>query len=155
MFTFLPEVTRAKLAEATRLEPHKREAQVALADTMTAMVHGSRITDSIKRSATVLYSGADVRSLYEVDLKTLLTAVPVVQVSKAAMPKLARVLVDAGLEPSMTQATKTIQGGGVSVNGIRQLATEPELLSTEEPLCGSFYLVKKGKRSFVIIEATV
>ena len=65
---------------------------------------------------------------------------------------LVEILVLSGLCPSKGQARKDIEGGGVYVNNTREAAFQ-RAIKTDDLLFGKYLLLRKGKRSYVVLTA--
>ena len=61
-------------------------------------------------------------------------------------------LVHAGLCPSKGQARKDIEGGGIYLNNVRE-SSATRTASTNELLFGRHFLLRKGKRNYVVVTA--
>jgi tyrosyl-tRNA synthetase len=64
--------------------------------------------------------------------------------------KLTRLLVDTGLAPSMAEARRLIEQGGVSVNGEKNSRQDAEVTLSREPAL----LIQVGKRKFLRVRGT-
>ena len=59
-------------------------------------------------------------------------------------------MVSSNLAKSNGEARKLIQGRGISINGIA--VSDPSIsLDFEGALCGQYLLLKKGKKSYVLL----
>lgn len=75
----------------------------------------------------------------------------VAEISLASGPwKLPRLLVDTGLAPSMAEARRLIEQGGVSVNGEKNSRQDSEVTLSSEPAL----LIQVGKRKFLRVRGT-
>jgi tyrosyl-tRNA synthetase len=149
VFTFLPLERIAQLAETAREAPERREAQQALAEEVTSLVHGDSSLESARRISRCLFQG-DIRGLTEADLNQLQQDGIQCTVTKEERPGLLAVLADAGLAPSRSAARKLLQGGGVSVNGVVQEHPEAEL-DWGQALFGRYFLVRRGKKNWHLL----
>lgn len=149
VFTFLPLERIAQLAEAAREAPERREAQQALAEEVTSLVHGDSSLESARRISRCLFQG-DIRGLTEADLNQLQQDGIQCTVTREERPGLLAVLADAGLAPSRSAARKLLQGGGVSVNGVVQEHPEAEL-DWGQALFGRYFLVRRGKKNWHLL----
>ena len=66
-----------------------------------------------------------------------------------ALPEL---LVHAGLCPSKGQARKDIDGGGIYLNNQRVVSSD-RLVSTADLLFGRYLLLRKGKKTYVVLQS--
>jgi tyrosyl-tRNA synthetase len=143
-FTFLPVGEIEALARQTAEAPEKREAQRVLAAEATRLVHGEEALRQAERAS---------QQAFGEDLEAVLAgedgAVPGSVLPASAVPRpVWRVLKDAGIVPSTSEARRLIQQGGVEINRrrVRDLA---------EALPAGRYAIKVGKRRVyrVVIEA--
>jgi tyrosyl-tRNA synthetase len=143
-FTFLPVGEIEALARQTAEAPEKREAQRVLAAETTRLVHGEEALRQAERASQQAFGD---------DLDVVLTgeggAVPGSVLPAAAVPRpVWRVLKDAGIVPSTSEARRLIRQGGVEINRRR-------IRDLEEALPAGRYMIKVGKRRVyrVVIEA--
>jgi tyrosyl-tRNA synthetase len=54
--------------------------------------------------------------------------------------------------PSKGQARKDIEGGGVNINNIREIAST-KMVTTADLLFGKHLLLRKGKKNYVVVTA--
>ena len=156
IFTFLASDRVETLAASHGQDPGKREAQIALAQEMTRLVHGEAGLEAAERITMALFSN-NLLDLTQTDLAQLaLDGMPSGK-ALAAEPMLAEVLVDSGLaktprgEVTLGQARKLIQGNGVSVNGVKAEDTEMKLMKSEA-LYERYFLIQKGKKNHYLLE---
>jgi tyrosyl-tRNA synthetase len=143
-FTFLPMAEVEALALQTTQAPEKREAQRVLAAEVTRMVHGEEARRRAERASQQAF-GDDVSGVLDGDDG----AVPGSVLPPTTAPRpVWRVLKDAGIVPSTSEARRLIQQGGVEVNRHR-------VQDLDEALAPGRYAIKVGKRRVyrVIIEA--
>ncbi len=140
------------LDRATAEQPGRRLAQRALADDVTALVHGPDEAARAARAAAVLFT-PEVASLDEATLLTALADAPT-----AALPPegltVAEALVAAGLAGSGGAARRLVSQGGVSVNGRKVDPADAErVLTSADAVHGRFLLLRKGKRDQAVLRA--
>tara|TARA_Y100000310_G_scaffold17194_1_gene17072 strand:+ start:7240 stop:8520 length:1281 start_codon:yes stop_codon:yes gene_type:complete len=136
----------AGVMDAHVAAPEERIAQNRLADEVTTLVHGAEETARARLAAVGLFG--DGRPTVEV-LEAIRGIVPESTVSAADIDgdeSLVDALVVSGLCSSRGDARRTIKGGGVSVNGLRQDA-EAAVLPPDSALGGRFVLLQKGRRN--------
>jgi tyrosyl-tRNA synthetase len=144
IFTFLEPGDIDALVRESEGAPEKRQAQRVLAREVTRLVHGDAATREAERAGQRAFDG---------DLADILAdeggAVPssVLPATEAPRP-VWRVLKDAGIVPSTSEARRLIQQGGVEVNRRR-------VVELGETLAPGRYAIKVGKRRVyrVVIEA--
>jgi tyrosyl-tRNA synthetase len=143
-FTFLEPSDIDALVRESEGAPEKRQAQRVLAREVTRLVHGDAATGEAERAGQRAFDG---------DLADILTdeggAVPgsVLPATEAPRP-VWRVLKDAGIVPSTSEARRLILQGGIEVNRRR-------VVELDETLAPGRYAIKVGKRRVyrVVIEA--
>jgi tyrosyl-tRNA synthetase len=149
-FTFLPLARIDELAEATARRPERREAQRALADEVTALVHGPAAVSEARRISEALFSG-DVAALSAAELAQVVRAVPgppepLALPGDGAMP-LVDLLVAAGVAPSRRAGRELVTAGAIAVNGAA--AKDPnQPVSRATALHGRYIIIRKGKKTY-------
>lgn len=153
LFTFQSQESIEQLARATAEFPAERRAQRLLAEEMTALVHGQAMAEQMVQAARVLFGRtAGLETLSLETLVALSQATPTLQVPRGAVPKLNALVMQAGLEPSMTRANQVIrESRAVLVNASKQ-DTIDFVPAEEDWLHGRFLLLRKGKKSFAFVE---
>ncbi len=147
-FTFLDKAAIEALEEQVRTEPHKRAAQIALAEEMTRFVHGEEMLSQAKRITAALFSG-DIKSLTADEIEQGFKEMPAYEASKESK-NIIDWLVDIGIEPSKRQAREDIKSGAISLNGER--VQEQELdVTADHAIEGKFIIVRKGKKSYSLV----
>ncbi|MFZ4764301.1 MAG: tyrosine--tRNA ligase [Roseimicrobium sp.] len=152
-FTFLPheEITALELAHGEN--PGARKAHHALAQSITALLHGEGAVRDAARASEILFGGS-LEGIAESTLDILRDEVPgaaltPAQVEGEGLP-LVEALVLAGLAQSKGQARKDIEGGGVYLNGQR-VAAATEKLTLERTLFGRYAMLRKGKKNYAML----
>lgn len=149
LFTFLSRQEIECLEQLLAERPERREAQQALADEVTRLVHGDSALASSKRITAALFSG-DIHSLAADDLGQLCQdGLPTLPAASGL--RVGETLTGLGLAKSNSQAMQLIKSGAVSVNGepVRSAAAE---LEQTVPLPGGYWLVRRGKRNWGLVQ---
>jgi tyrosyl-tRNA synthetase len=142
-FTFLSSTEIDALARQTQAAPEKREAQRILAAEVTRLVHGEEARRQAERASQRAFDD-DVSWVLETDEG----GVPGAVLTGTEAPRpVWRVLKDAGIAASTSEARRLIQQGGVEVN-------RRKVHTLDETLPAGRYAIKVGKRRVyrVIIE---
>jgi tyrosyl-tRNA synthetase len=142
-FTFLEPAEADALVRESQAVPEKRQAQRVLAREVTRLVHGDAATRVAEQAGQRAFEG-DLANLLHDDGD----AVPGSVLSATETPRpVWRVLKDAGIVPSTSEARRLIQQGGVEVNRKR-------VVELGETLAPGRYAIKVGKRRVyrVVIE---
>ncbi|URN95404.1 MAG: tyrosine--tRNA ligase [Candidatus Pristimantibacillus lignocellulolyticus] len=150
-FTFLDKETVESLAEKVQTEPHKREAQKALAEEMTKFVHGDEMLEQAKRITAALFSG-DIRSLTADEIEQGFKEMPTFTVDKESK-NIIDWLVDIGIEPSKRQAREDITKGAISMNG-EKVADVEFTVTADHAIGGRFIIIRKGKKNYSLVKLT-
>ncbi len=138
------------LDRATVEQPARRLAQRALADDLTALVHGAEEAKRAARAAAVLFT-PDVSSLDTDTLAAALAEAPATTLPGEGLT-VAEALVASGLAGSGGAARRLVEQGGVSVNGVKLDPDDSErLLGPADAIHGRFVLLRKGKRDQVVL----
>lgn len=148
-FTFLSKEEIDELETKVKTEPHKREAQLKLAEEMTKFVHSEEALVKAKRITAALFSG-DIKSLTADEIEQGFKDMPTFNASTE--PKnIVDWLVDLGIEPSKRQAREDITSGAISINGDK--VTDLEMLITaDNSFEGKFIIVRKGKKNYSLVK---
>ncbi len=148
-FTFLSKEEIDALNEKVQTEPHKREAQKALAEEMTKFVHGEEMLEQAKRITAALFSG-DIRSLTADEIEQGFKEMPTFTASQETK-NIVDWLVELGIEPSKRQAREDITKGAISMNGERVTDVEANV-TAEHAIGGKFIIIRKGKKSYSLVK---
>ncbi|WP_447832121.1 tyrosine--tRNA ligase [Aeromonas salmonicida] len=143
-FMSLTEIDALEAEDAQR--QGRKQAQQALANELTELVHGKAALAAVQRISELLFSG-DVARLGESDLA---------QLAQDGMPSstvsgeidLVTLLVSCGLANSKRIARELLAAGAISLNGtIRQ----DEQLSAEDRLFDRYLLLRRGKKQYQLV----
>ena len=154
-FTFLTREEIAALEQAHQANPGARVAHKALAKAVTDLLHGPAATTEAIRASEILFGG-DLAGIAESTFNEIVGEVPTKEMERVRLEGAGISLVDlfvhAGLMPSKGQARKDIEGGAANVNNIRE--TNPvRNVTTADLLFGRHLLLRKGKKTYVILTA--
>ncbi len=154
-FTFLEvdEIEALLRREAER--PEARAVQKLLAAELTRMVHGADALARVEQVTEVLFGGGDLRQLDAAGLRQAFHASPRIRIPRAELATglpLTEALVRAALAPSKGRARTDVLSGAVSINHV----AEPDprrKLGTGDLLPGGFIVLRRGKKTYCLIEA--
>ena len=137
MLTFLP------LEEIAELTAHKDErinhAKEVLAYEVTRLVHGDEEAAKAQEAARAAFSGGA-----SANMPTVKVELPDEGIGIVALMKLT------GLVPSNGEGFRTIEQGGLSING--QKISDTKLIVTKEMFKDGPIILKKGKKTFLKVE---
>jgi tyrosyl-tRNA synthetase len=140
-FTFVPRAEVEELDAAVAERPERREAQQRLALEVTTHVHGADEAARAQRAAAVLFTEG-ISELDERSLLDVLADAPSVDIAPGTT--LVGALTASGLSSSNSDARRSIDSGGVSVNNVRQAADRA--ITDDDLLHGRFVVLRRGKR---------
>ena len=151
-FTDLTAPEREALALSLKSAPEAREAQKRLARELTKLVHGEAELAKVEGATQALF-GADLKTLDAGALKAAFASAPLFKKEKSALGSwsLVDALAESGLCSSKGMARKDIQSGGIYLNNER-VSDAALVLSPEHVLAGGWILLRKGKKTYQVIE---
>jgi tyrosyl-tRNA synthetase len=151
IFTFRSRQEIEELAAATREKPHLRLAQRALAEDVTALVHGRDQFARVEAASRALFGQGDLSELDGATLKAALAELPTAKVADLA--PYFELFADTGIVPSRSAARRAIQEGGAYVNNakIEDVEATP---TPEDLLHGRWLLLRRGRRTLAAVELT-
>ncbi|MFZ4718976.1 MAG: tyrosine--tRNA ligase [Ilumatobacteraceae bacterium] len=128
--------------------PERRTAQRALADELTAMVHGRAAADAAAEAAGVLFGGDPTTASADA-LAVVAAEAPSVELpADLDGVRVHELLIAAGVAKSNSEVARLLGQGAVRA-GNRVLEADG-LLQPSDLLSGGFLLLRKGKRDFVV-----
>jgi tyrosyl-tRNA synthetase len=146
VFTFLSKTEIEALAEQVKSAPHQREAQRALALEVTSLVHSAEAANGAIQASKALFGQAELTDLSAADLLSALSELPSVKATKGA--SIAQLLVDTGLEASVSAGRRAIKEGGVYLNNEK---VSDEAAVFEQVLAGNVAVLRRGKKTLAAI----
>ena len=139
-----------ELERATGERPEARSAQQALAEELTAMLHGADQSRAVVAASQALFGEGDLRTLDEGTLAGVAAAVPHTAVD-GELPSMTDLLVASGLASSRSDARRTVNDGGAYLNNER--VGDPEQRPTSADLLhGRWLVLRRGKRTIAMVE---
>lgn len=154
IFTWLTQEQLAELEQKTADEPEKREAQRALAQEMTRMVHDDTALANAEQAAKALFGG-DVAGLSADDIQDIFAEAPSSQFAQSAFDgdgyAIIDLLADTKLASSKGEARRLIQGGGVYVNS-RRITDIGHTVALDAGIEGRFFVLRKGKKTYHLVQ---
>ena len=150
IFTLLPRMTIEELDGETAEHPEHRAAQYALAQEVTARVHGEQAARVAGEVSALLFGKGDPKSLSLEALEVLAAEVPFVRVSSDGMDVL-ELFTSAKLVASKGAARRLLEQGGLYANGDR-LTVADKILGRDRLLAGGHVLLRKGAREYALVK---
>jgi len=159
IFTSLSNDEVAALAKEQEAAPHLRPLQKRLAEEVTCMVHDEEDYDRAVEASQILFGKATTESLEKLDKETFLSVfegVPTYEIERTKLDCGVSIVELLATEttafPSKSELRRTIKGNGLSLNKAK--LNDQDYLVTEANLInGSYILIQKGKKNYIIIEA--
>lgn len=146
VFTFLTRDQIEALAKQVATEPHLREAQRALALELTSLVHSPEAAQGAIQASKALFGQAELSELSEPDLLSALAELPSAKAAKGT--PIAQLLVETGLESSVSAARRAIKEGGVYLNN-EKVADEAAVF--DQVLAGNCAVLRRGKKTLAAL----
>ncbi len=135
------------LERLTREEPHRRVAQKALADDVTALVHSPQERDAAVAAAAALFGRSELRELSPSVLAGVAAEIGTVEIEATdGWPTVVEVLERSGVVASKGAARRAITEGGAYLNNTKVTDTEA-VLKESDLLHGRFIIARRGKRT--------
>ena len=130
-----------------------REAQKVLAEDLTIQVHGRENFERALKASESLFGKGDPKSLDSKAFRWLSNEIPSFTLKKEDFQsqKAMDLMALTELSKSKGQAKKDISQGALSVNG-EKIMDPFFLLSNLNPVGDNFFLLKKGKKNFCLLE---
>ncbi|WP_161879707.1 tyrosine--tRNA ligase [Alkalibacterium sp. MB6] len=148
-FTFLSKEEIDEFEKQVETEPHKRAAQIALAEEMTRFVHSQQALDEAISISQALFSG-DIQNLTADQIASTFKDVPSSEAPKEER-NIVEFLVDVtGIEPSRRQARQDITNGAIRIKGV-QIKDTDYVISEADSFDGRFIIVRKGKKKYFLV----
>jgi tyrosyl-tRNA synthetase len=153
-FTLLPQAGIEELEARHASNPAAREAHKALAREVTTIVHGKSACDDAVKASEIMFGGG-LDGITEALFRDVAGEIPTKPLEKAKLEAagspLTDLLVHSGLCPSKGQARKDIEGGGIYLNNVR-VSEAGRTVALGDLLFGRYILLRKGKRSYALLE---
>jgi tyrosyl-tRNA synthetase len=147
VFSERPREQIEELEREAREAPHRRAAQHALADDITALVHSPAERDAAVAAAAALFGRSDLAELAKPTLASVVSELkaPVLRVG-SELPAVVDVLEASGVVTSKSAARRAIAEGGAYLNNAR--LKDPEArLAEADLLHGRYVVTRRGKRT--------
>ena len=152
VLSFRPRAEIEELEKAVADRPQTREAQRALAEELTALVHGTAERDAVVAASQALFGRGELAGLDGGTLAASLAELPLAEVTLGPdeEPLLVDLFAATGLAPSKSAARRAVAEGGAYLNNVR-VASEDATLGTADLLAGEWAVLRRGKRSLAAV----
>jgi len=147
VFTFRSREEIEALEQETAQQPAARTAQQALAQDVTALVHGADQLAMVMAASRALFGQGELRALDQDTLQAALQEVPhvVIEASPQALPPVADLMAATGLVASKSAARRAIAEGGAYLNNVK-VTGQDTVPSAADLLHGRYLVLRRGKR---------
>jgi tyrosyl-tRNA synthetase len=149
IFSFRSREEIEELERSTAERPQARAAQRALAEELTALVHGADQTAAVIAASRALFGQGELAELDEKTLAAALGELPRARVTELAPVADLFALVD--LAPSKSAARRTIKEGGAYLNNTK-VENEDAVPAADDLLHGRWLVLRRGKRNLGAVE---
>jgi tyrosyl-tRNA synthetase len=153
-FTWLDRQEIVDLQGLLNERPEKREAQRALSQEVTRMIHGQTAVRKAEKAAEVLFGG-DLDGLDADDIRDIFADVPSSAVEKISLEGGGQPVIDllltSKLATSKGDARRTISGGGIYLNNQR-VTDAGKMVVLPEAIDGQFLVLRKGRKKFHLVQ---
>ena len=133
-------------------EPHRRESQKKLAESVTCLVHGNSGLHAAIKATEVLF-GAEIENLTDAELLDIFADVPSVEISPDRLSggelSMIDMLVESGLCSSKGESRRTIEQGGGYINN-RRVDSLDRVLSVDDLASETVIVLRRGKKKFAL-----
>ncbi|WP_425297500.1 tyrosine--tRNA ligase [Nocardia abscessus] len=150
IFTFRSRDEIAVLEEATRDRPTQREAQRALAEDVTALVHGEETMQRVRAASQALFGSGDLAALDASTLGDAVRELPSASISSGTH-SVVDLFAATGLVASKSAARRAVSEGGAYVNNLKVDTTEAVVDATDL-LHNRWILLRRGRKSLAVVE---
>jgi tyrosyl-tRNA synthetase len=154
VFSFRSREEIEELEKAAAERPAAREAQRALAEELTALVHGPAERDAVAAASRALFGRGALQDLDERTLAASLAELPRALVSRGAdgtLPPVVDLMAQTGLAPSKSAARRAVAEGGAYVNNVR-VTDEDARPADADLLAGGWLVLRRGKRHLAAVQ---
>lgn len=138
-----------------RATPAVRGAQIALGVQVLDTLYGPGVRRRCQSAATAMFSGK-VKELSPAEIQVVVQNLPLVGVRSDEVFGSERdavsLAVVSGLANSRAEARRLISSGGVSMNG--EVLTFDRVISRDDLLAGRLLLLRRGNKSWRVVEVT-
>ncbi|WP_084957932.1 tyrosine--tRNA ligase [Thermoactinospora rubra] len=152
VFTFKSREEIEELEKAVAERPFAREAQRALAEDVTELLHGREELDRVIAASRALFGQGALEELSASTLAAALAEVPSARVASLGAP-FVDLMAETGLVGSKSEARRAVKEGGAYLNNVR-ITDEAYVPTAEDLLAGRFLVLRRGKKSIGGVEVT-
>jgi tyrosyl-tRNA synthetase len=152
VFSFRSHDEIEDLERAVAEHPAAREAQRALAEEVTALVHGSDAMAKVVSASLALFGRGSLADLDEGTLSAALAELP--RASGGPGDLVVDLMAASGLVSSKGAARRAMAEGGAYLNNVK-VQDEAAALRPEDLLHGRWAILRRGKRTLAAVDAAL
>jgi tyrosyl-tRNA synthetase len=145
IFSFKPREEIEELEKAASERPAAREAQRALAEELTTLLHGADECGAVIAASRALFGQGSLHELPERTLAAALAETPHADVPALGAP-LVDLLAESGLVDSKSAARRAVKEGGAYLNNVK-ITDEGYVPEAGDLIHGRFLVLRRGKRA--------
>lgn len=149
-FTFLNKDEIDTIEQAMQETPHLRHAQKAIAEELTAMIHGKAALKQAQKITEALFSN-DVKMLTKEELEMGFKDVP--QATTHEPMNIVDALINIGLASSKREARTFLKQNAISING-EKVQDEAFMLTKDKAVDEAYTVIKRGKKLYGLLKHT-
>lgn len=153
LFSFRSRDEVEELEKATAERPAVREAQRALAEELTTLLHGEAETRQVLAASQALFGRGSLAEVAPDMLRAALLEAGLAHISRQAGRTFAELFKTAGLVAGLKEARRIVAEGGAYVNNER-VADADAPVPDSALLHGRFLVLRRGRRTVAGIEQT-
>lgn len=145
-FSFRSHEEILELDRLTAERPAARAAQRALAEELTALVHGAKEAEQAVAASQALFGRGDLTELTESTVEAALGEAGLTDVEDSGA-SIAALLQRSGLVSSLSEARRTVKEGGAYLNNVRVTDADASI-PADGWLHGRFAVLRRGRKTF-------
>jgi tyrosyl-tRNA synthetase len=154
--TELPQDEVNALDTSRTTEPHLRQSQKRLAETLTELVHGNEGL-AAARKATEIFFGAEIANLHDAQLLDIFADVPSCNIPRSRLEQGEISLIDAyfetGLAKTKSDGRRFIEQKGAYVNNQQRLDVKT-LLTPADLASETVIVIRQGKKNYALLRVS-
>lgn len=149
IFTLMSREEIEALAAAMEQNPGKREAQRALAEAVTSLVHGEEACRKAEKISRALFYG-ELKELEDDEIQQGFGDVPTWSMGQDELG-LVDLLVNAGVVKGKRQAREDIENGAIYINGDRCTDLQ-HVVRKADGLHAKYVIIRRGKNRYFLVQ---
>lgn len=145
-FTFLSKQEIENLEKEVQKNPEKRESQKCLANNVTSLAHGKKVTVLAEKISQKLFYD-DIKDFSEKELQMIFESTPLSILQNVGEINLADLLVETKICLSKRQAREDIQNKIIFING-NLYDDAQQMIKKSDCFFDKYLVIKKGKKNY-------